>query len=372
MIPSSYSWQQYSIAIGVVAALFGVAFEGRTAEESDENDDGGSPSVSLEEEVDPQPKEEEENRFILRGSAVSYTNSASAISFNKDAESTYNPMWLMSFGIAPKFWTGKKGYLFLDLNISREITNSDWTTKEGETILDDVVFGAGLAKIYTIPIIKIDISTKLSFVVPTSKASQARTLILGIRPGFSLSRGFDVLSGLKLAYGLSATKGFHYATTAQLEDGVIEDIKASAVVSTRSMASYLNTGVRNASWDLVNTLGVGLDFTDWIGMGLNVGVAHAFLYPLSDDYESTFNEGAELSFSNEDPSDVRYAMIYGAEIHTMPHSAFTITLGASTSNPMLAKDSTYETPFVNRYTAVFLDLRLNIDGLVSVLTSSEE
>jgi hypothetical protein len=360
----------------ILTLLIFVGVQPAGADEAASKDDGGATaSVSLEASAKPEAKEDGPPKDLpfYRGSALSYRNTVSAISFNKDAEPDYNPYYLMTFGIAPRFWTGEKGYLNLNIDISREITESDWTTQAGETILGDISFGAGLANLYKIPVLGIGISTSVSFIVPSSKGSQARTMILGIKPGLSLSRRFDVLSGLSLGYNLGATKTFHEYTTVQREDSMIEDIKQSAIVNTRTMASYMNTGVRNASWGLTNMFTAGLEFVSWLGMGINVGVAHSFLYEFEDDYEGLYGEDeVDISYENTDASNVRYTMIYGADLHSTPIPSLSISLGASTANPMLSPDSTYESPFVNRYTAIYLDLRLDIAGLVSQLTSSEE
>jgi len=41
-------------------------------------------------------------------------------------------------------------------------------------------------------------------------------------------------------------------------------------------------------------------------------------------------------------------------------------------NPQLRPDSGYEAPFINRYTTVYLDLTLHVDGLVSQILSTKE
>jgi hypothetical protein len=42
-----------------------------------------------------------------------------------------------------------------------------------------------------------------------------------------------------------------------------------------------------------------------------------------------------------------------------------VGLGYETVSPQLAPDSTYYNPFYNRYTTLYLDLRLEVDGLVA-------
>jgi len=64
--------------------------------------------------------------------------------------------------------------------------------------------------------------------------------------------------------------------------------------------------------------------------------------------------------------------MYGLGLTVTPIQALSIGLGAETGNPQLKADATYERPFFNRNTVVYLDLTLDIDGLVQQLTSNEE
>ncbi|MCP4674562.1 MAG: hypothetical protein GY854_03405 [Deltaproteobacteria bacterium] len=327
------------------------------AGEDAESDVGGT--ILIDAAVEPDKDKEDENlKPVYRGSLFTYRNVGSAISLARDAELTYNPYYAMIFMIEPMFWTGEHGHLNLGISISREITNSDWTTKEGETILDDITLGIGLSNIWTIPIVEIGISPSLDVIIPTSKSSRARSLICGINPGVGLARIFDVLSGLSLSYSFGFIKSFHYYTTAQNEEPIID----AAPTSTRSMASYMNTGVRNASFDISNVGVIGIEFVSWLGLSVSGGIVHSYLYELNGQEENT-------SLETEDSSSIRYAMIYSAEIHSRPIPALAIAIGAETVSPQLSSDSTYEMPFINRYTAIYLDLKLDVAGLVSQITS---
>jgi hypothetical protein len=334
-------------------ATIGVAQEG--------SDNSGSGSISIDTSVDPGSDGEESPEDVAwyRSSSFSYRNVASAISFNRDAEPTYNPYYAMIFGLNPYFWTGKTGYINLRLDLSHELTNADNTTEKHETLLSDITLGIGLSNFFTIPTLEVGVSTKFDIITPTSKISQARTLIIGLRPGFSLSRSFDVLSGLALGYSFGVTKNFHEATTMQREVPLIPEF----LTSTRSNESFLNTGVRNASWEFANGFSIGLDFIKWLGASGAVTLIHGILYdnnPMDDNLDYDL-------YQVEAPTNIRYMIAYSLEIHSTPVKPLTIALGAETVNPQLAPDSTYETPFFNRYTAVYLDLRLDIAGLVSKL-----
>lgn len=321
--------------------------------------------VSLEGEAGPVRDTEWKPSF--RGSAFTYRNVATAISFARDAEPTYNPYYAMAFTFSPRWWVGDIFNASLDFTILREITESDWTTRDGEAAVSDLRLTLGASDFVTVPVLGIDLGASLGLVAPTSKASQARTMVIGIRPGISLSRTFPVLSGLVLSYGFSATKVFHEATTAQREEPEI----AGCVGSAGGCEAYMNTGVRNASWGLSNSFALNLQLVEWLGIGASFAVIHSFLCD-QEDTGIVHDEGTGIDAASGDDlggsgESVRYSMAYGLEVAVKPIPALGIAIGAQTANPQLSPDSTYEKPFFNRYTAIYLDLTLDFGGIATSL-----
>jgi hypothetical protein len=292
-----------------------------------------------------------------RGSYLGYRNALSAISLDRGAEQTYNPYYAMGLIIAPRFWPGDVLQISADLTVMRELTAADTTTEQGETLVGDLVIGLAAPSFYTVPAIEIELSAGLDVIVPTSKGSQARTLYVGLTPGVGLARRFDLLAGLAFSYGFGATKYFHGATTAQREAPLIPDCYDSG-----SCELYVGTGTRNVSWRLRNSFGASLSFVDWLSIGAGVAVLTDFLYPLGET-------DSQVSYEPQEPTDRRHTMAYSAEIVGWPMPALAIALGAETVNPQLRPDSTNEQPFFNRYTVLYLDLRLDFAGLSTQIAS---
>lgn len=284
-----------------------------------------------------------------RNTSAVYRNTVSARSFNRNADLTYNPYYAMELELSPVWWL--TGHLYTALNISmvRELTNSDITTKEGETLLQDIYLSFAAPDLFIIPKVKIHVTPAIRFYAPTSKISRARTLILSVYPRLRLHRTLDVLDGLTFAYVLGFRGNFHYSTTQALDEPLI----VAPLGSTRSQESFANTGYRNTRFLLVNALALNLAIDHWIGISASAGVVHGFLYPI------TANDD-RISYTPQTPTDVRYVMIYDGEVYVRPLPYLEVALGFTTQNFQLAADSTYEAPFFNRYTAAFLDLRVDV------------
>lgn len=300
----------------------------------------------------------ESSRAMYGETQITYRNTVSARSFNRSADLTYNPYYAMELDIALAFRASKQILLLLDTAFGREITNSDETTKRGEIRVADVFLEVVLPYLKPIPVLKVDVVPSVKLYVPTGKVSQARTLILGVRPELVLSKRLDVLSGLSISYGFWIRKDFHEYTTAATETPLIDN----PMGSTRSVDSFSNTGSRNVSFAISNSLGLAVYFTEYVGVKISCAFRHGFLYDIETN-------DPRVSYEPQDETDVRYQMMYQGEIFGQIGKAWILALGFLTENYQLAQDSTYEAPFFNRYTALYLDVRLDLAGLVSQLSS---
>jgi hypothetical protein len=203
----------------------------------------------------------------------------------------------------------------------------------------------------------------LGLMAPTSKMNQARTTVFGLMPGLGLKRHFDVLAGIDVGYKFGFSKLFHESTTAQNADPIIENCGAVA----GGCEEYRNIGIRNPSWAISNNFSLSVSFIEQLGIDVGFGMRHLFLY----EQESEDADGvADSQYSNDD--NIRYALQYNVGLNITPVEAFSIGLGAETENVQLKADGTYERPFFNRNTVVYLDLTLDVDGLVKQLTSKED
>jgi hypothetical protein len=346
--------------------------EGEPAALSAEND-GVKAEVALTDAVAPE-KDEDKWKSPWRGTSITYRNAVTARTFKKDADLTYNPYYEMSWNLHPQWWIGDVFNAALDFTITRELTESDDATYDNETLFSDITLILAASKFATIPVLGIDMSASLSLYGPTSKSSQARTMMFGMKPGLSLKRNFDVLAGISLGYSFGISKYFYESTTAQNEEASISGCAASV----GGCEAYQNTGVRNTSWGLSNAFSLSIAFIEELSVDASFGLKHSFLYAQSGGVDNTGIDStgtAQYEMSTWQPGDdanIRYSLMYGLGVTVTPIQALSIGLGAETANPQLRTDATYERPFFNRYTVVFLDLTLDVDGLIQQLTSNEE
>ncbi len=287
------------------------------------------------------------------GSRINLLNQANVWELDRSNSLTWNPYYAVGIGIAPRFRVLDALSVGASISVVREITESDITTAEGEWWFDDLTLSASTPGI-TLPGIGTRIGAGLAFSLPTSKPSQAATLQLGIRPSISVSHRFPVLEGLGLSYSGSLRVNLHEFTTPSREAPLIPTCRGA------ECAELSHTGVRNTRWQHGHRVGLSLSVLDWLTVGGGVGLYVSHLYDLS--------LAADAADPTVAPAHERYAQSADAELTVGPFRGLSVGLGVSSFHPQLAPDQTAYTPFYNRFTQAYLDLRLDIAGL---LTSEE-
>jgi len=316
------------------------------------DDDANSPNAKL------------VKKYPFRNSTFVWGQNVSALTLDRGAELTYNPTysWLMRF--QPRYYVTKQLHLRLKVGLAVEWTNADDTTRYHEPLWEDLWLDTVYGNLYKERFSGIVFTPMLRLVLPTSKASQARTLYLGIAPSFSLRRSFKLphKMGLDLAYGFSYTKSINHYTTVQYASPTI----MTCAGGNGLCDAYIHTGARNPSHTFMNTFMADWSITKKLKFSGMFALVNSLLYDLTDGGVPV--AGGSVINVPADPNNntnFRAAMIYSFELGYDVHPAISVSLGSYTYNPQLADDSTYRAPFFNRYTELVLTTTINLDQVVA-------
>jgi hypothetical protein len=303
--------------------------------------------------------EDEEELAPWRGSGFTYRNVATIDSFDRGARMSWNPYYAMEFGFNARWWFDAIWGVGASFDVTRELTEADDTTYAGEAVFHDLRLSARARNFYTIPVVEIDLSADLILTLPTSKLSWARTLALGIGPGVSIGRTFELLGPLSVGYHVRGTGNLHETTTAQYETPLIP----TCVSDGGGCEAFLNTGVRNVRGRIQHGVDLSWSPLEWLGVSTWFEHIVDWLYPIEED-------DPRISYQPVDATDQRHASAFGVELTFTPLPALEIGFGYETVSPQLAPDSTYYNPFYNVYSTLYLDLRIDADGVLSLFTDS--
>jgi len=300
----------------------------------------------------------------IRGTSFTLRNSLSALSLTPAADATYNPYSASTFGFNANWWFNQTFYFNGALDVAHEWTMADDVNHQSELVLGDALISLGGNRLWTVPWVGIGLSADLALVLPTSKRSQAETLWFTASPSVRISRDFenlfDVVKGLSLSYAFKPSKSFHSYTTSSYQGPTIPDCRSSVT----GCEAFLHNGLRNVSWSIGNSAGAELTVLDWLSFDAGFAVYVGFLYPLSSQ--------SSVSYAVADPVNERYVDVYSIGVNFMPTRYLVLSVGSSTANQPRKPDQSLREPIFNRYTQLFVDLRLSTAGLLDQLTQADE
>ena len=292
-----------------------------------------------------------------RGSRFSWRHEVGQTTLDRDYL-TYDPYYAMVFTFAPRWWFTDSLYLNARLDVTQELTQSNVTTYDDEAWVSDLTVSLGLARFYRVPVLGIALSADLALSAPTSKVAWSRNLVMTIRPSLRLARSFDLLGGLAIGTTLRTGPSLHTSTTADLESPRIRCPGRS-----EGCGEYQSTGVRNPFWRLSQTFDVWLGVTDWFSASLATGYYVQWLYDLPSE--------AQISNQTQLDQAARYSTLLSLELTFRPLKALEMGVGYQAFMPQLAPDSSYYNPFDNPYSVLYVDLRLDVDGLIAQITGRD-
>jgi hypothetical protein len=288
----------------------------------------------------------------FRGSDVSLRTDVLAIGLDKAADPTWNPNVEMSLSATVRYTLNPRVRFNASSSLSRELTQSDWTTYQGETMVGDTQLGARYAILLPDPVTPtgLSVSSDLGVNLPTSKASAARSLI--IAPSLGVTAAWSSRfagQGLQLSLSGRGTYMAHQYTTGQLDSPWV----VGCADLTSGCSQFSHTGLRNPEWRWTGLANATWTPLSSVAVTATAGVHADQLYALGTAKGTTYTVEPDPN----DPSQ-RVTMVYVLEASWDITDVVNVSLGAQTVNSQLAPDSTYQSVFINRFTNLYLNLQI--------------
>lgn len=280
-----------------------------------------------------------------RGSQFVLRNALAPISLDAGVDQTHNPYYAMTWSFQPWWWFTEQIFVRARLDVVHELTEADDTTYDGEALVEDLRLVVGGSGLYTIPYAGVNVSADLVLTLPTSKASHARTLLMGIGPGLRLSRSFPLLKGLVVGYNLRFTPRLFSFTTSERETPLVP-----------GRPETLGTGTRNPYFRFTQMADASVKILDWLGASLVLGHAIDWLYGVGE---------AEVSLETLPNQDRHFLTYFELALSFRPLDELEIGVGYSALHPQQRPDSSYYVPFFNRYSVLFVDLKVHAEAVVT-------
>ena len=299
-------------------------------------------------------QQEGESPSAWRGSLLRYGHVTTTVGFDKGAELTWNPYYAHSLTAAPRYYFSDDFSAGLTFGLEQELTDSDWTTSRNEVLFSDL-FADLTWRGWEEPNSGIRLSGSLRMALPTSKLSQAQSMVLAVAPTLRVARYFDRLSGAGISWSTRWNQRFNQETTARKEASGIVGCDVSGTCDALS-----NTGLLNAWADL--STGPSLELLPLPDLVLTADFrwGQAFLYEnaeVRDPFSGELLQG-ESDFAGRTTTYFGLGAIYSLA------DEVTLLFAVGTPSPQIGADGERRSPFFNRYTQLSFDVQLNLDAII--------
>jgi hypothetical protein len=295
-----------------------------------------------------------------RGSAITYEHSFSALTLNKTWDNDYNPYYTQSVALMPMLSLGDQLYLRGNWVIEQELTTSDTYNRSHEIVISDLFLDVG-ATGWQEPETGVRIAGSLRLGLPLSKKSAAEQLYLALAPGLSLTRQFEVLEGLSIGYQGRYTYNFRKYATMQYDGPQLQCQPGS------DCDRYSESGRRTAEWVISHGPVIQLGVTPKLAVFTSYTHTRARLYDLEDI--EVVGDGYEVldeTLPGESGYNWRDTEWFSLGASYQLIDSVGVAVGVNTAHPQQQPDSEDYPRFFNRFTALFVDLNIDVDAVTKL------
>ncbi|MEE2787463.1 MAG: hypothetical protein VX589_09000 [Myxococcota bacterium] len=277
-------------------------------------------------------------------SALSLTNTVSTLSFDRNAEPFYNPTDVITLSGQLRYTLTQDFCLGVGAGLSRELTTPDARTHVDDVWFTDTTITACLLR-RQISMVGLTLAIDTAAHLPTSPLSKAASLRMGGEVRIAIQKRLNVPWKPSLSYRFSGRANAHEFTTRQ------QDAPSIAACEGLTCAELSHTGVRNAWAQQSHGLVIGSRPTSWLSISASGAVLMSHLYDLTPVDGPVRQADSDV--------ETRYAMSYSIAASVQIQPGLSSRLSLNTFNPQQSPDSSYYTPFFNRFSQVSLGLTMN-------------
>lgn len=309
---------------------------------------------------------EPKKRWPWRG-AVTLRNMTSATLLTPAYEQTYLPSETLALMLTPRYAFNDTMSIGLFQYATVELTNTSNTKYRNEPQLSDTLVSFAWAALAGKIGDKDDpknhngygVGLQAVWGLPTSKASIARNVYSSFGIG---GNGRVTLYGVTASLMARASHNFAKSSTMEFDDHQILSCVGEGAAGCSS--SLLSTGVRTAAWRLMTIGSLSYPITNDLVVSLGAGQITDWLPDLNPATVSAYG-APPTTLSTAGDQNFRAIMYWGVGVDYNILSWLSAGLGLETYNLQLKGNGTYELPFVNRNTSMYLQFAVALDGVQS-------
>ncbi len=331
-------------------------------------------------EPDDARKEEEDEKLPWRGTTLTFDQSftTQSVAIGDDTQSD-NPSYEMLLSFRPRYYFYDDGthsiYASLRLEASRELTNSDYTTRDQETQLGNTTLDAMYGvKLYAEDGFLTSVGVGPRIVFPTNKYTYRGGNRLRIGGGVKAAQGVP-LAGEDATWFPSASfqtslyylKHVNASTTSTNDDFALERQDAGG----RTIVSNQFSGRAKVNHELTPLIGAALDVTSKLHLSANYVWILQWAYGF-EDTNVDITTGALTPARVEDPQTHRVTpwFLAGIDYDVIPEIG--IGAGYYNATDQIGPDGTRRNPLWSPEARFFFDITANLDEIYTTASGKRK
>lgn len=318
-----------------------------------------APAQATDDAVSAQASTETGVQLPYRGSLAIYEHSTRLWAFS-DEELTYNPYYVHSLSLRPRWYFSDHVWGRLQLDMEQELTDADDTTTAHELRVTGTALDFNYSELELAP--NLMAAGRVTFGFPTDKISQLRSMYLstGLRGALAYKIP-SVAKGLTLGVAGAFTKYFN-----RYADGDV-DVLQYCTGSRGTAEQCTATGVMNPNFRLVWEASAVFQAMDNLAITGTFLIYNTWAYDVPDSSVRTLSGTTDVARSGDD-TRLRALNRFTLDVSYDFTKFFGVSVGTDTYTGQLADDATYRNPFFNRFTNFYVDLNLTVDELVKAVS----
>jgi hypothetical protein len=285
------------------------------------------------------------------GSSVTLRHATNANGLNPGADPTWNPYAAAILSFSPVYALPAKLSLSANWDWEGEYTRRD--AEPSSFSYGDPTLTLARGALFDHTPTGLSLSGSATLRAGLSEASRAKTRYGALTVGLGLKRSFKVLKGAALSLSLSATGYGHGATHGSSSQSLYSSCSGGASVASFAASCteelVLHSGSANAYGALTSVLTASVKLPYKLSARVRLGGSWLGTYS-----ESLTDE--RISYDGPSGTSVRSILISDVRLSAAPIKRLGVALGLQNAHPQLGADGRYRTPFVNRYSNLYLDL----------------
>lgn len=322
--------------------------------------------------------------LVWRGTSLGWDNSATTHTVGLQEQQSRNPTYEMSFAFQPRYylWETEEANQSISLrariDLVREFTNSDTTTREGEWTLTDLsLFPQYGRNLYNDGLVSTDLGIRLpTLAFPTSKVSANNGRIFAAGAQVFVAQGFPLAGEDSSAFkraGVTARVGYNHWFTEATQPTSSDLQRVRMGPDGRSLPGDQLGGAAFANHQANFDLLADLSIIDRVSFGMTFSWRPSWKYTFENrEVCNNVVTGCVTPQTVDSPNNFSVITLFGSEVSVDVLDELSVAAGYANLTLQVGPDGTRRNIFGSPDSRVYLTVTAKLDEIYTTASGNRQ